>query len=240
VNYYQRHLGDYAKDAGHLSMLEHGCYTLLLDRLYSTEAAIPGADVYRVTRARSKEEKNCVDAVLMEFFILNGDGWINRRAMSEIEDAQTRIAAAKSNGIKGGRPKKAASTETHWVNSGSSLVNPDETGMKALHAPCSKLQSPDEKKEREAPASPEATLLPGLPADLVRDYLAVRKAKKCKLTATAVAGLEREAAKAGLTLEQAVRVCCERSWAGFTLDWYINAGGAVASATPTRRLKELA
>jgi uncharacterized protein YdaU (DUF1376 family) len=32
VNYYERHLGDYAKDAGHLSMLEHGAYSLLLDR----------------------------------------------------------------------------------------------------------------------------------------------------------------------------------------------------------------
>ena len=29
VNYWERHIGDYARDAGHLSMLEHGAYTLV-------------------------------------------------------------------------------------------------------------------------------------------------------------------------------------------------------------------
>ena len=33
MNYYERHLGDYARDAGHLSMLEHGAYALLLNAL---------------------------------------------------------------------------------------------------------------------------------------------------------------------------------------------------------------
>ena len=36
MNYYERHLGDYARDTGHLSMLEHGAYSLLLDRYYAT------------------------------------------------------------------------------------------------------------------------------------------------------------------------------------------------------------
>ncbi len=30
MNYYERHLGDYAKDTAHLTMIEHGAYTLLL------------------------------------------------------------------------------------------------------------------------------------------------------------------------------------------------------------------
>jgi uncharacterized protein YdaU (DUF1376 family) len=31
VNYYERHIGDYLKDTAHLSLLEHGIYTRLLD-----------------------------------------------------------------------------------------------------------------------------------------------------------------------------------------------------------------
>lgn len=27
MNYYERHLGDYARDTGHLSIMEHGVYT---------------------------------------------------------------------------------------------------------------------------------------------------------------------------------------------------------------------
>ena len=33
VNYYEHHLGDYAKDTGHLSMLEHGAYRIQLDHV---------------------------------------------------------------------------------------------------------------------------------------------------------------------------------------------------------------
>lgn len=64
-----------------------------------------------------------------------------------------------------------------------------------------------------------AELLPGLPENLVADFLAVRKAKKLPLTETAVAGLQREAGKAGMSLESAVRLCCERGWASIRADW---------------------
>ena len=37
MNYYKRHIGDYAAKAGHLSPLEHGVYTLLIDA-YGCEA----------------------------------------------------------------------------------------------------------------------------------------------------------------------------------------------------------
>lgn len=58
-------------------------------------------------------------------------------------------------------------------------------------------------------------------ASLLSDYLAVRKAKKAgPLTDTAIAGLQREADKAGVTLTQAVTACCEFGWQGFRADWY--------------------
>lgn len=84
MNYYERHLGDYAKDTAHLTILEHGAYTLLLDRYYSTEAGIPSDQVHRVARARSREEKAAVDAVLEEFFVLVEGIWTNRRSEEEI------------------------------------------------------------------------------------------------------------------------------------------------------------
>lgn len=88
INYYERHLGDYARDTGHLSMLEHGAYGLLLDRYYATEAPIPDAQVYRIARASSKQERAAVDAVLAEFFHLVDGAWVNRRAAAEIERYQ--------------------------------------------------------------------------------------------------------------------------------------------------------
>lgn len=84
INYYERHLGDYARDTAHLTMVEHGAYTLLLDRYYATEAPIPADQAHRVARARTKEERAAVDAVLSEYFVLSDDGWRNARCDKEI------------------------------------------------------------------------------------------------------------------------------------------------------------
>ena len=143
MNYYERHLGDYAKDTGHLSILEHGVYTLLLDRYYSTESGIPAAQANRLARARSTEECQAVDAVLEEFFTLVDGVWINRRADEEIAAARVRITAAQENGKKGGRPPKkpgGIDSETQEKPTGFSLGSENETQQKAHQAPSTKHQ----------------------------------------------------------------------------------------------------
>jgi hypothetical protein len=61
---------------------------------------------------------------------------------------------------------------------------------------------------------------PPIPAELLSDYLMVRKAKKAgDLTETAFKGIEREALAAGLTVVQVIQMCCERGWVGFKADW---------------------
>lgn len=52
------------------------------------------------------------------------------------------------------------------------------------------------------------------------DWLAVRKAKRAgPVTATVLAAMRREAARAGISTEAAVRTCAERGWQGFRADW---------------------
>lgn len=76
-------------------------------------------------------------------------------------------------------------------------------------------KEPGRNKEKDACAS-----IPGIPAELFSDYMAVRKAKKAgPLTTTAINGLMREAEKAGKTLEEAVTICCERGWQSLRADW---------------------
>lgn len=111
MNYYERHLGDYAKDTGHLSLLEHGVYTLLLDRYYATESGIPEDQAHRIARARSADERAAVDVVLAEFFRLEGNLWVNGRVEEELEKARGRIATARANGKKGGDPPKRTRTK---------------------------------------------------------------------------------------------------------------------------------
>ena len=103
MKFYQRHLGDYARDTAHLSLLEHGVYSVLLDRLYATERPIPDADRYRVCRATTRAEKAAVDAVLREFFSLCDDSWTNARVNSEIARMSgKRLKAQQSAAVRWG------------------------------------------------------------------------------------------------------------------------------------------
>ena len=75
-------------------------------------------------------------------------------------------------------------------------------------------------KEKKGLKSASAPTL-DISASLLSDYTAVRKAKHAgPLTRTVLAGLQREADKAGITLTQAVTACCEFGWQGFRADWY--------------------
>jgi len=130
MNYYERHLGDYARDTAHLSMLEHGAYGLLLDRYYSTEEGIPDAQRHRLARARTDEECAAVDSVLGEFFTLSDGMWTHGRVEGEIAKAHGRIRAAQENGRRGGRPKR-----TQEKPIGFPLGSISETQTKALHTP---------------------------------------------------------------------------------------------------------
>ncbi len=51
------------------------------------------------------------------------------------------------------------------------------------------------------------------------DFKRLRAAKKSPVTARAVEGIAKEAMKAGITLEAALRECCARGWAGFKAEW---------------------
>lgn len=102
MNYYQRHIGDYARDTGHLSMLEDGAYQRLLDRYYATERPIPEADIYRVTRATTKAEKAAVCSVLAEFFKYDEAAKVYRhsrveRVIAESHETDEDKAARKEN-----------------------------------------------------------------------------------------------------------------------------------------------
>jgi uncharacterized protein YdaU (DUF1376 family) len=105
MNFYKRHIGDYLKDTAHLSLLEHGVYTRLLDVYYTREAGIPEAQAARLIGARAKDECEALRIVLEEFFELVDGTWLQQRCEREIEEASAQAKANRENGKKGGRPK---------------------------------------------------------------------------------------------------------------------------------------
>ena len=82
------------------------------------------------------------------------------------------------------------------------------------------------------------SLLAGVSAQVVADFKAIRKAKKAAITVTAVEGIQREAEKAGMTLEAALAMCCERGWQGFKAAW-VTGSGSTTTPQPAKRRKQL-
>ncbi|WP_186134952.1 YdaU family protein [Burkholderia gladioli] len=109
MNYYERYCGDYQRDTAHLSLTEHGAFTMLLDTYYSTEKPL-GFDwvsLYRICRAMDEQEQAAVRRVADEFFPIAADGLRhNKRADELIESTRAKLDAKRENGKKGGRPKK--------------------------------------------------------------------------------------------------------------------------------------
>jgi hypothetical protein len=63
-------------------------------------------------------------------------------------------------------------------------------------------------------------------------YLGVRKAKKAgPITERIASNLEKNAAKAGITVEQAVTACCDYAWHTFNPDWYTERQAGPAGMT---------
>ena len=59
----------------------------------------------------------------------------------------------------------------------------------------------------------------GVEPEVWSDFLKIRKAKRAAMTATALKGIQREADKAGMSLQSVLEMCCERGWQGFNASW---------------------
>lgn len=119
-SWYPRYAGDYARKTAHLSLMEHGAFTLLLDFYYSTGKPIPSNDnqVMRICSAFDDAEKTAVISVLTQFFIKGENGWSNNRADGEIE---------KRSEISEKRKKAVEIREQNRIKNPSHDISHDDT-----------------------------------------------------------------------------------------------------------------
>ena len=89
-----------------------------------------------------------------------------------------------------------------------------------MRAPAFPALDDENSKPQQSGQQPEAVSCPAdVTAAVFADFVAMRKAKKSPLNATALVGIRREAEKAGMSLEDALITCCARDWKSFRADW---------------------
>jgi uncharacterized protein YdaU (DUF1376 family) len=191
MNFYPFHIGDYLSHTNHLSNEEDLAYRRLIDLYYQTEEPFTRNLAWLAKRVKSTEE--IVATILVEFFEETPEGWKNKRADEEI---------AKYKAMQEGGRKGAA---LRW---GKGSDTPPK------HPPMQTKNQEPLTKNHIKDITPE-----GVSESIFKDYLEVRKAKKAKWTQTALKGLQREAEKAKMSLQDVIQLCCERNWVGFKAEW---------------------
>lgn len=143
MHYYKRNIGDYAKKAGRLSMLEHGAYTLLMDAIYDREVFPTLEDALDWTWARDEAEVAAVKFVLSKFFELQEDGrYIQKRIHDELSDykakAETNARIAKEREAKR-KSKNDSSRTVHEACEENHEPSPNHKPITNNHKPLTNI-----------------------------------------------------------------------------------------------------
>jgi uncharacterized protein YdaU (DUF1376 family) len=216
LNYYQHHIGDYRRDTAHLTLLEHGIYRQILDQYYLDEHPICDNDakLMRTLCARSAEEIQAVKNILADFFVLAESGYMHKRCDIEIEAFHGKSRNASESAKARWERVRNEKAEKSCERNANAL--PTNSEGNANHKP---LTINHKTIDSKTTASASPAIFEGIPDQLVADFKALRKLKRAPLTQTAIGGIKREADKAGITLEAAMSMCCERGWTGFEAKW---------------------
>jgi len=197
LHYYQFNIGDYASHTRGLSLLEDLAYRRLIDEYYLAEHPLNGCSTTIAKNIGFAEHETEVAYILNRFFQETSDGWVQERIEKEIFEFKEKQEKCTRAG--------KASGASRQTNRRSTDVEPNinQEPITNNHKP--KIQKPD-----------------GVLDSTWNDFVTLRKSKKAAITQTALNGIYREAMKAGISFEQALRTCCERDWRGFKAEWIAN------------------
>jgi uncharacterized protein YdaU (DUF1376 family) len=111
MHYYKRNLGDYAKKAGRLTMLQHGAYNLLIDACYDREEFPTLEQAIEWTWSITDEEIEAVKFVLNRFFKLDKEGqYIQDRILQELLEYHQKADKNKQIAVEREAKRKQNST----------------------------------------------------------------------------------------------------------------------------------
>jgi uncharacterized protein YdaU (DUF1376 family) len=204
MHYYKRNIGDYAKKAGRLTMLQHGAYTLLIDSCYDRETFPTLEQALEWTWASTEAEIEAVKFVLSRFFKQDKDGcYVQDRVLEELlnyhknADTNKRIADEREAKRRENRTKREPIVDIPPPN----------------HEPITNNHKPIKERATGVACPPDVS------PQVWADWLQLRKTKKASVTETVVKGARSEAAKLGWDLEKFLVEWCTRGSQGLKAEW---------------------
>lgn len=248
------YVADYLADTTRLTTEQHGAYMLLiLDYWRNGPPPNDPAILAQITRM-SVDAWSSAGRIVLAFFEQRDGLLVHKRIDQERAEANSnkskKVAKAKAAAeVRWGKNAQSTATSINHGMHGdcpSSSPSPSPTGDNKNNSDgcfddqCDdsaadiQIQGGKTKVDAVPKFDPKAALIAeGVDAQQAADFLLIRKAKKAPLTQTALDGLLREAAKAGVTAAGAVAICCERGWQGFKAEWVTEHRGQAQRQTAT-------
>lgn len=153
MHYYKRNIGDYAKKAGRLSMLEHGAYTLLIDACYDREQFPTLEEALDWAWARTEAEESAVKFVLSKFFTLIDGVYVQNRIKEELaeykEKAETNTRIAKEREANRKKNKQTVNDSCEKVHESSPNQEPITNNQEPINNNKNKREENFQKSEQD-------------------------------------------------------------------------------------------
>ena len=240
MHHYPHNIGDFDKATRHLTRIERSIYRDLIELYYDTEAqlTLDRTALCRLVLARTNEEVTAVEQTLNEFFNETPTGWYHIRCELELEKYRANAsqkalagkASAAAKALKAQQALNGNPTHVERTNNGTSTNGERLTGNGERENKKTKV-----KNKNTALIAPDDVFPEIQNRQIVTDWLAIRKAKDAPATHTALDGIAREARKAGMQIEDTIRMCCERNWASFKASWLDGDGKGVEASNDQAR-----
>jgi uncharacterized protein YdaU (DUF1376 family) len=132
MHYYKFNIADWNLGTAHLSLVEEAIYFRLINFYYDSEQPLPLETHTVFRRLRMASESVIAQQIIDEFFTKTDKGYIHERCDVLLKEYRKTAKNNRSNGAKGGRPRKdAACEETQPKPSGF----PPETQQEPKHNP---------------------------------------------------------------------------------------------------------
>jgi uncharacterized protein YdaU (DUF1376 family) len=195
--YYQHHIGDFIKATSRLTDSQVMAYLRLIWLYYDKDGIVTN-DPEQICFEIGSDVKT-IKMIVKTYFEVEGEFLRHSRCDKELQGYLN-----KSVGGKKGADKRWKNKVSNSLPIG--IPMPTQCDPNANQEPITKNHKPINTPD-------------GVSDAVFNDYLEVRKTKKAKWSDTALKGLIKEAEKAGLSLQEAMELCCARGWVGFKAEW---------------------
>lgn len=231
MHHYQFNIGDYRKDTGHLSLLEHGIYRMLLDTYYLSDGVMEADDakIMRTHCVRTADEQQAYKNVISDFFQLRDGHYFHTgcdkvlgRIYEKSDKARASAQARWDKKLNKNNNKEKQKTKSSEENANAMRTHGERNanGMLPItHNPLPNINNKYKDFDFSSwPSMPDPQVL--------SDWFAMRKRIKADVSQTVINnfGAELTRAKAGgYSVDYCLSEAITRNWRGLKTEWLRNA-----------------